>query len=76
MRLLILLTLLLGSCSAVQVEGENLICFLCMHTKVKADKKPAEAGSKTKSTEDFSDPQKDQAPQDDAEKQQPVKPER
>lgn len=64
-RLLLLLTLLpLSSCSSVNVEGEQLICILgCIHTRVKADKKPAEAaGSNTKSTEDFSDPQKDQAP--------------
>lgn len=69
-RLLLLLTLLpLSSCSSVNVDGEQLICILgCIHTRVKAEKKPAEAGSKLKSTQDFSDPDKDQAPKTDAKK--------
>lgn len=76
-RLLLLLLFPLSSCSSVKMDAEQLICLFCVHTKVKAEKRPEQVGpSKTKSTEDFSDPQKDQTPQDDADKKLPVKPDR
>jgi hypothetical protein len=60
--------LLLSSCSAIDAKQRALFCLLfCVQVETEFKKKPAEeAGLKTKSTEDFSDPQKDQAPKADA----------
>ena len=46
-----------------------------VHTKSTVNKKgPDEPGLKTKSTQDFSDPEKDGAPEADRKKYQPVRP--
>ena len=74
------LLLLLSSCSTVSIDATVRAwwCLGCIAIEVdtRAKKEPADAGSKTKSTEDFSDPQKDEAPKADADKNQPVKPQR
>lgn len=68
--LLFLLPLLLSSCATIEASGRVFWCFLCASAEVKAKKNgPEQPGrSNTKSTQDFSDPEKDQAPQDDAKK--------
>ena len=73
MRALLLLLVLpgLASCGSMQVSNETLICILaCVHSKTDAKKiGPQDAGRlNTKSTQDFSDPEKDQAPQADGKK--------
>lgn len=65
--LLLLSLLLLNSCASVDASNETLICILaCVQSKTHVKKNgPEEPGRlNTKSTEDFSDPQKDQAPQE------------
>lgn len=63
---LALTTLLLNGCAAVEASSRATWCFVCATLEVKAKKNgPEEPGrSNTKDTQDFSDPEKDQAPQD------------
>jgi len=73
---LVLTTLSLSSCGSMQATNETLVCIVaCVHMKSTVNKKgPDEPGLKTKSTQDFSDPEKDGAPEADRKQDQPVRP--
>ena len=80
-RLALLLILLLGSCTHYYDERtRGGFCLLCAWfdrgVNVSKEKGPDEPGLNSKSTQDFRDPEKDQAPKADAHKNLPVKPER
>jgi hypothetical protein len=81
-RALLLVSLLLSSCGTLYYDERTQagFCFLCAWLdhglKTSKEKGPEVPGLNSKSTQDFRDPEKDQAPKADAHKNLPVKPER
>jgi hypothetical protein len=79
-RALLLLALLLSSCGSLHYNETTKawFCVICAAFErtmnSKQEKGPDVPGLNSKSTQDFSDPEKDGAPQKNADKNQPVRP--